>query len=182
MLYALDGAEGTLDPAFDAHALLVKHWATAWWERWVPWEAMTQAYGNAKCKFGSRTPSWNCVAGPTAALWLTFERAGWHWTSATTACDDNWRTWDVLLDPPIMVAQAMKQSVRRLRLAEIGGQVPGLIPDRTDAGNGMAPEGAIVFDFANIISRMTTGKMKALKGTPEWFEKKAASLLSAVCG
>ena len=81
-----------------------------------------------------------------------------------------------------MVAQAMKQSVRRLRLAEIAAQVPGLIPDRTDAGNGLAPEGAIVSDFANVISKMTTGKIRELKNTPEWCQKKAASLLSAVCG
>ena len=88
----------------------------------------------------------------------------------------------MLLDLPIMVAHAMKQSVRRLRLAEIAAQLPGLVPTRTDAGNGSAPEGALVFDSANIISRMATGKIKALKPTLEWCQKKAASLFSAVCG
>ena len=28
-LYVLDGPKGSLDPSFDAHALLVKHWAMA---------------------------------------------------------------------------------------------------------------------------------------------------------
>jgi hypothetical protein len=27
-------ASGTLDPAFDAHVMPLKHWATAWWEGW----------------------------------------------------------------------------------------------------------------------------------------------------
>ena len=112
VLYALDGATGTLDPAFDAHAVLVKHWAAAWWEGWMPRASMTQAYNCVKGRFASQLPKWNSVAGPTAALWITFRRSGWHWTSATTACDDRWRTWDVLLDQPAIVAQAMKQTAQ----------------------------------------------------------------------
>ena len=69
-----------------------------------------------------------------------------------------------------------------MRLAEIATQLPGLIPARTDVGDGTAPDGALVVDFANIICRITTGKTGELKDTPEWCKKKAASLLSAVTG
>ena len=33
VLYAIDASTGTLDPAFDAHALPLKMLALAWWER-----------------------------------------------------------------------------------------------------------------------------------------------------
>ena len=36
VLYTQDGKSGTLDPAFDAFGLPVKHWALAWWEEWAP--------------------------------------------------------------------------------------------------------------------------------------------------
>ena len=88
----------------------------------------------------------------------------------------------MLLDPPAMVAQAMKQTVRRMRLAEIATHHPGLILTRTDVGDGTAPDGALVVDFANIICSVTTGKIGDLKDTPEWCKKKSASLLSAVAG
>ena len=47
----LDGATGTLDPTFDAHALLVKHWALAWWEDWVCPDALQLAFEGAKDNF-----------------------------------------------------------------------------------------------------------------------------------
>ena len=67
-LYVLDGPKGSLDPSFDAHGLLVKHWASAWWEDWAPTESLKLAHLNAKEKFAGTSPSWNAVAGPAAAL------------------------------------------------------------------------------------------------------------------
>ena len=36
VLYAADGANGTLDPAFDANVLPLRMWAMAQWQGWVP--------------------------------------------------------------------------------------------------------------------------------------------------
>ena len=35
VLYANDGSAVILDPAFDTHVLPVRHWALAWWGRWI---------------------------------------------------------------------------------------------------------------------------------------------------
>ena len=35
-LYILDGPKGTMDTAFDAHAMPIKHWAWALWDGWFP--------------------------------------------------------------------------------------------------------------------------------------------------
>ena len=43
-LHVLDGEAGTLDPASDAHALGLKHWAVAWWEGCIPQESLKQAF------------------------------------------------------------------------------------------------------------------------------------------
>ena len=43
-LHTLDGAYGTLDPAFDAHVLPIVRYATAWWEQWQSHSALTAAF------------------------------------------------------------------------------------------------------------------------------------------
>ena len=46
VLYALDAAGGTTDPAFDAHVLPLKHWALAHWERWYPRQSLLTRCGS----------------------------------------------------------------------------------------------------------------------------------------
>merc|ERR1711965_1144830 len=49
-LHTLDGAYGTLDPAFDAHIGPLKHWAQAWWEEWFPSADLEMAFQIASLK------------------------------------------------------------------------------------------------------------------------------------
>ena len=178
----LDGTSGTLDPAFDAHALLVKHWAQAWWESWVDNSDLETAYANVKKKVGEKDYCWNKVAGPTAALWLTMKRAGWIWSSARTACDHLWRTWDFLADPPTAITEAMRWTVRHNRFLAVAEQLPGLIPDRADTVSGLSDNFYVILDFVSALSSLATGKVDKLKDTPEWERKHSASLLSAATG
>ena len=69
-LYALDGAFGMLDPAFEAHAAPLRHWATAWWERWFKPAVLDLAFWKASLKLAAgRGHMWSKVTGDV----------GWRW-------------------------------------------------------------------------------------------------------
>ena len=88
VLYSLDGNAGTLDPAFDAHCLPLKHWALAWWDGCSPQDALNTAYGHTRTRLQDTIGNcWNKVAGPCGALHLSLARMGWKCSSATTVCD-----------------------------------------------------------------------------------------------
>ena len=57
-LYALDGSDGTLDPAFEAHSGPLKYWALAWWEQWFNTEQLTTAFTQASLKLDTGRQSW----------------------------------------------------------------------------------------------------------------------------
>ena len=46
-LHTLDGAAGTLDPAFDAHVTPLLRWAQAWWEQWFSGADLELAFQEA---------------------------------------------------------------------------------------------------------------------------------------
>ena len=48
ILFAVDAATGTLDPAFDAHVLPMKMLALAWWQRWQPAASLNAAVRHAR--------------------------------------------------------------------------------------------------------------------------------------
>ena len=120
------------------------------------------------------------MAGPTAALDLSLLRIGWKWTSASTFQDHNGSTWDCRRDPPAAIAKTMKKAVRLHRLLEIASLHPDLVPAAGDTGNGRSAYGLQVIDFAATLSRLTLGKIKSLKDTPEWLPKHASALLSTL--
>ena len=65
------GATGILDPAFDAHALPFKYWATAHWEGWAPSAGLSSALHDAIRRVlpdPHSAPRWAKVSGPAAAL------------------------------------------------------------------------------------------------------------------
>ena len=181
-LYALDGSSGTLDPAFEAHALLVKHWTLAWWENWVDPDALTASYELAKSKHGSGKVSWNSVAGPAAALHLSMRRANWQWTHAHSAIDDLGNVWDFRLDPPVATAAAMRNSIRRLRFAQIAADTPQLVPERGDTASGRSAHGFLTIDFAHILQPLIDGRTRVVETVKEWLPKHAPMLLSALSG
>ena len=180
VLYALDGASGTLDPAFDAHVLPIKHWALAWWESWVEPEQLQKAFDSRMTLSVEHRGQWSRVAGPTAALDRSLQRVHWRWLSAHTFLDHDGATWDCRLDPPAAIVKAMKRAVRLHRLNEIARNHGDLIPECADVGNGRSDFGLQVIDFASTISRLVNGKVASLKDTPEWQAVHAASLLSTM--
>ena len=128
-----DGANRTLDPAFEAHAKPIKYWALAHWEEWIPLERLTKMKNNAIAKLETATRSvWSKVTGPTTALIATLKRIRWKWASDTVVIDDIGRSWDFVLDPPSVLAAAARASVRRWRLSRIIKLFPQLSPSNPD--------------------------------------------------
>ena len=135
-LLGLDGQNGTLDPAFEAHVSPLKHWALAWWEAWFDQESMASAFSAAALKLAAAKGSeWQSVAGPTAALLATANRTGWTLPSAHEVVDDTGLSWDFRVDSPAAIVAACKESVRRWRLKRVGNILPGLLPDLCDFGD-----------------------------------------------
>ena len=65
-LYVLDGPNGSLDPAFDAHGLPFFMWAMAHWQNWVPVQQLQAAMAHVLGTVHDIV--WRTVNGPTAAL------------------------------------------------------------------------------------------------------------------
>ena len=112
-LLAIDGTSGTLDPAFEAHASVIKHWALAVWDRWFQVPHMQETLNIARHKLAPAKGSWwNIVTGPATALIATIRRLGWTCTDATTLVTDEGRVLDLRADPPVVVANEVKHAVR----------------------------------------------------------------------
>ena len=76
-LLAIDGVSGTLDPAFEAHASITRHWALAVWDQWFDTQHMQAALDAARHKLAQAKSSWwTLVAGPSTALLATMRRLG----------------------------------------------------------------------------------------------------------
>ena len=129
----LDGPKGTLDPAFDAHCLPIMRWAQAWYEGWQSPRALTQAFADAKLKVAKAKRSvWDVAAGPTASLLGTLARIKWEHNGPSILSDDIGRVFNLTVDPPVVIANAVKASVRRWRLAKACAKFPSLCPDVPD--------------------------------------------------
>ena len=73
VLLAYDGHTGTLDPAFNAHALPLLNWATAWWDAWWDTDQLTNAFTDATAKINrAKRSSWDVVTGPVTTLVASF--------------------------------------------------------------------------------------------------------------
>ena len=180
VLYALDGANGSLDPSFDAHLLPMKHWALAWWEAWIEPCHLEKAFAHRMQVSQAHRTQWARAAGPIAALDLSLQRIGWIWLTASTVQDHQGGTWDCRKDPPSAITKAMRKAVKQHRLRELAAMHPDLIPDAADTGNGRSAFGLQVIDFASTLSRLVNGRIKSLKDTPEWLPEHAAALLSTM--
>ena len=88
-LQVLDGTTGTMDPAFDAHLLPLKFWATAIWERWFLLDSFAEAFSTASCKLlGARASVWAMVTGTVASLVASLRRIDWDMPNAFVVVDD----------------------------------------------------------------------------------------------
>ena len=109
ILWAHDGLQGTLDPAFDAHLQPVLHWASAWWEHWRPRHILCKVGWKAIDRVKATLSSpWRRTAGPAVALAATLGRIGWTWDSPNSMTTDDGRKMSCEIDPPAAFAQEVK--------------------------------------------------------------------------
>eukprot|EP00973_Karenia_brevis_P028103 3871746-Karenia_brevis.AAC.1 len=140
-LLALDGERGTLDPAFLAHTSPIFYWALALWDVWFPPQVMSRVFDAARQRVDNAGKEvWHIVKGPATALLATIARIGWHMDSPSTITTDNGQFFDMCLDPPVAIAAAVAEGVRRWRWRSAGFILPGLVPSRTDCASGVGNE------------------------------------------
>ena len=131
VLYTCDGRHGTMDPAFDAHVLPLKTWATAWWESWRSSAKLAGAILAAQEKLSTSIHSlWRRVAGPTAAVVATAHRLGWTIPNPSSLRTDRGRVLDLLADPPAVVAAEARDAVRQWRFRKLLPAFHILFPPR----------------------------------------------------
>ena len=132
ILLTLDLQVGTIDPAFAAHEAPAKHWALAWWERWYDPSLLRAAFLAADEKLKRiRGSQWRGVTGPTATMILSLRRLGWA-PRADSAMDDLGHEWSYIHDPPIVIQQVVRDSVRRWRARRVADFMPQLVPSALD--------------------------------------------------
>lgn len=191
VLYLLDGPMGTLDPAFDAHVLPMQRYATAVWQSWQPLQHLQSAFRDAQAKLLSKGFKWACVSGPIAALIMSLRRLEWVTSSPTLFSDDIGQVFDLRRDPPIVVAAAVRASVRRWRIAQILHKYPASCtqqPDYVDPRvddqwlhtDGLVPQGTV--DLVGVVSRLCKSSGNKSKEVAPWEVRHSSSLISAATG
>ena len=180
-MYTLDGQDGTMDPAFDAHVGPLKFWALAWWEGWFPPEQLEEAFSQASCKLAEAKDSWwPRVTGPTTAVLATLNRIGWNLPSAREAIDDLGQSWNFQLDSPAALVIACKSSVRRWRLNRVAHALPGLVPTARDfAGNETRDT---LVDCTAAVTTLVKGRMPMKLAPGTWERSWSGALFSAMVG
>ena len=131
--YAIDGQFGTLDPAFDAHALPIKQWAQGICDATYNHEELMQAVSLARDKIARAKGSpWSVAIVCAAALLLTMGRIAWKLLDPFCAMDHKGQRWHFGKDPPAAIAKAVHQSVRAWRLRRLMAAFPALEPSHFD--------------------------------------------------
>jgi hypothetical protein len=198
VLLAADCDQGTMDPCFAAHTLPIGQWAKAVWEGWAPAYQLTEMIKFAKRRRALMPKGvWAAVTGPAAALLTTLERLGWMARSASAMVDDQGRVHDMHVDPPAVIIEQVRASVRRWRLARVAHACPGLVPDQADHGTGfevpvgmypsgiaMLPRDAIDMSgqLRKLLNAKSNGSTVGTKGTASamtWLPEHRAALRSA---
>ena len=197
-----DGAAGTMDPAFDAHALPAKAWTLALAQGWQTQTTMNAAVARAKQRVlppaagdcdatpaGQRTglaPLWHRVRGPATALVATLFRIGWAVIDATHLRTDTGHTLNLLLDPACVVVAEVHQAVRRWRTRRLAHALPTIMPDKPDVDLSSTHSGCLdVFvNYSDVAARLVYGRndKAGTKACMLWAPEHKASLKSAVVG
>ena len=191
-LHVVDGARGTVDPIFDAHGLPIWMWALAHWEGWLPHAALDKAVRQAACRVLTADGGvrWSLVTGPAAAVVASAHRLGWRFESGHALVGDDGAVYDLRLDPPVIVLQAVHRAARGWRLKRIGLVFPHLLPEVPDAivladRAGLAPDVLVttVFGFADVLDGLMQSRCgSTCKVFDEWEPKHGAFLRSAITG
>ena len=101
--------------------------------------------------------------------------------------DDVEEQWDALLDPPCVISNAVKRSVRRWRNNNVCILLPSVAPPPSDLPSPplcslLEHERSIVIDFASISGQMVGGRVRTIDSVPQWLPSHAADLASAMAG
>lgn len=191
VLHVADGAHGTLDPGFDAHGLPIWMWSLAHWEEWLP-QLLDEAMRHATSKVITiqGLAKWRSVTGPAAAATASAARLGWRFDGGQVLVADDGSMYDLRLDPPIVVLQAVHRAVRRWRLERIGLLFPVLLPKVSDVQvptdrAGSARDGMVTttFSFADTLDGLLQARRgAACKLFADWEPKHKCYLRSVICG
>jgi len=145
VLYAVDAAGSSVDPAIDAHVLPIKFWSLARWQCWVAHDELDDAFVRAVLRLQqARRSCWDLTTGPVAALVASCWRIGWRLLSPTRFLTDEARVVDFDLDPPAAVAKLARRSVRRWQLLQVVKDNPAMLPSDYDVAEcpGLVPDDA----------------------------------------
>jgi hypothetical protein len=134
---------------------------------------------------------WDVVAGPTAALLATMHRIKWAYNGPYILADDQGRIFNLMLDPPIAIGNAVKESVRRWRLARVIRKFPACCPEAPDyidplfnpqmlELNGLLPQGTV--ELTGSIKKLLAFRGNRTKELSDWKPQFRASLLSSITG
>ena len=192
VLHILDGVSGTLDPAFDTHALPLVRYATAWWEKWQDRELLAAAFHKSVAKLASAKRShWDVVTGPIGAMVASLWRLKWSLCHPHLFVDDTGGVFDLYCDPPCVLARACKASVRRWRLAQVIHKFPVLAPNGFDYAapnmspqfmysDGLLPQGTI--DLVGQTQKLLDKRGHKSGQFDMWLPSFKGSLISAITG
>ena len=84
MMLADGKAKGKADPAFAARSDVIRHWALAVWNGWMPRYMLQLSLRDAKRRVALAKRQWSVVYGPAAALVCTLQRVDWTIEDAAT--------------------------------------------------------------------------------------------------
>ena len=192
VLWAIDQARGTMDPAFDAHVLPIKFWALAVWQEWRPRRMLERALLDARTKLLTfKTSVWQKVVGPASAIVASAARLGWRFLSAFELETDCGKTLSFLQDSPSYIAEEVREAVRRWRFARITQNMTYLTPlvvdvDATPLSDGnrqrTSEPGIYSLDFVDMLGNLLRRSKMPLGDFPLWENRHATSLISAITG
>ena len=121
LMIADGSATGRVDPAFEAHAGPIGHWAQAVWNGWLPMKHLQQLVDSARARVTKAAHPWRVVYGPAAALICTATRLQWTVYDAVSFSTDDGKKLRLDLDPPSVIVKAVHAAVRRWRWRAIEG-------------------------------------------------------------
>ena len=110
------------------------------------------------------------------------EAAGWDWISAAVTIDDLGHEWDMRQDPPTAVQKAMRETARRMRVKQMGQELPHLIPSVPDVSNGNSDGDTLLIDLGTEAAMLAKGGAAPSKSCAGWQIKHRGSLMSAMSG
>lgn len=133
LMLADGSAKGRVDPAFEAHAQPIGHWAQAVWNQWLPRSALLRLTADAKARLTRAAHPWQVVRGPAAAFVCSAARLNWTVHDALNVTTDRGRPLRLDLDSPAVIVRECHAAVRRWRWRAIEDAYHSL----TSGGDGL---------------------------------------------